>query len=291
MPIITKPGSVVKDTANSFSLSKSSLAALSIVSSDAWFSQQSNWKKVRVNYISSVGNQFISVIFDATQANPTGTFYAMSPCRDNFEVFNIVIEDFNRGSLKIDSSLLTKSEFAVSFGGGGGGNSFTVYKTGAGNISYVAPTLTNSGTSSGLLSTAVSSNSLASGDGYVQFTHKAGDYFCGLIWSMPDATGVFTPNGNVAPFNANSGAFAKIESGYLYVQGPFGGPVFIGAVAVNDVIKIAKSGNNIVYYKNGTVVDSANGAGAASGRPYPMKASFSPVSLSASVDNLDIFSV
>lgn len=116
MPIITKPGSVVKDTANSFSLSKSSLAALSVVSSDAWFSQTSNWKKVRVNYISSVGNQFISVIFDATQANPTGTFYAMSPCRDNFEVFNIVIEDFNRGSLKIDSSLLNKSEFSVSFG-------------------------------------------------------------------------------------------------------------------------------------------------------------------------------
>ena len=115
MPIITKPNTISKGTPATFTLDKSALAALSIVSGDAWFSQQSNWKRVRVTYYSTAGKQFESVVFDATQASPTGTFLVAAPARDNFEVFSIVIEDFNHDMLKIDSSLLTKSEFSIAF--------------------------------------------------------------------------------------------------------------------------------------------------------------------------------
>lgn len=116
MPIITKPNSIVKDAVNTFTLDKSALGALSIVSGDAWFSQQANWKKVRVNYFSTVGRQFSTVVFDATKASPTGVFYVSSPVRDNFDVFSVVIEDFNRDMLRIDASLLTKAEFSIDFG-------------------------------------------------------------------------------------------------------------------------------------------------------------------------------
>lgn len=116
MPIMTKPNSIAKDAINTFSLDKSALGACASVVADSWFSQQSNWKKVRVNYLSTLGRQFITVVFDATKASPTGVFYAVSPCRENFEIFSLEIEDFNNDKFRVNLNDVVKSEFSIAFG-------------------------------------------------------------------------------------------------------------------------------------------------------------------------------
>lgn len=128
MAIITKP-SILKGVAASVSLSKSELSALSVVSSDSYFSDQSNWEKVLVFYKSTIGKQIEVLSFDAAQSTPTANFLVSTHARDNFEVQKIMIMDFDSGSMSVSRSDLTAaginvaSVFDVSFsvGGGGGG--------------------------------------------------------------------------------------------------------------------------------------------------------------------------
>lgn len=121
MPIIFKPATVNKGEAAEMTLSKSALAALPIVSGDAYFSVQSNWNKVILHYVSSVGGQIEPVIFDASLASPTANFLASLTARDEFEIDKIIIEDFDNGRLLIDRSLLTVGDFDISLSSGGGG--------------------------------------------------------------------------------------------------------------------------------------------------------------------------
>jgi len=116
MSIITKPSSISKNVAASFSLSKSELAAVASVVADSNFSDSANWKKVFLNYKSSPGNQHRFVRFDATMENPTGDFLCSLKSKDVFELESIVIKDFDNGSLVIPASQLTASEFKIDMG-------------------------------------------------------------------------------------------------------------------------------------------------------------------------------
>jgi hypothetical protein len=116
MSIITKPSSISKNVAASFSLSKSELAAVASVVADSNFSDSANWKKVFLNYKSSPGNQHRFVRFDATVENPTGDFLCSLKSKDIFELESIVIKDFDNGSLVIPANELTASEFKINMG-------------------------------------------------------------------------------------------------------------------------------------------------------------------------------
>jgi hypothetical protein len=115
MPIITKSSPIAKDAPITFTLDKAALAALPVVVADAWFADDANWKKVILNYGSSLGNEMIVVSFDATLATPTSSFLAISPSRDVFDIISITIQDFNQGTLRIPTSSLNQAEFVVDF--------------------------------------------------------------------------------------------------------------------------------------------------------------------------------
>ena len=116
MSIITKPSSITKNVAASFSLSKSELAAVASVASDSSFSDSANWKNVTLCYKSSQGNQRRFVRFDATMESPTGEFLCSLKSKNVFEIESITIKDFDNGSITVPASQLTSSEFKIDMG-------------------------------------------------------------------------------------------------------------------------------------------------------------------------------
>lgn len=110
MPILTKP-SVTRAKPASFSLDKSLLVGLI---SDAYYKDTANWKSIVLQYVSSVGKQKSKVLFDASQATPTGEFLVSIKARHFFEVEAIIVYDFDGGHYLIPRSSLTASEFDLS---------------------------------------------------------------------------------------------------------------------------------------------------------------------------------
>lgn len=110
MPIITKAGAPVKGSPTEFTLSKSDLLLLI---SDAYYSDDTNWKSVQLNYRSSVGNQSTAVKFDPAASPCVGNFAVSSRARDIFQIHEIVIKDFDGGTLRIPRADLTVAEFDV----------------------------------------------------------------------------------------------------------------------------------------------------------------------------------
>jgi hypothetical protein len=134
MAIITKPANLTKGTPMSFSLSKSDLAALNEVSSNAYYSDMQNWQSVLVKYKSSNGNQYEVLKFNVSDANPTANFNVSARALDLFEVQTIQIVDFDGGIFTIGRGSLTTADFDVDFnagngggGGGGGGGSYSPF--------------------------------------------------------------------------------------------------------------------------------------------------------------------
>jgi len=107
---------MTKNSPISFTLNKSALVSVSSVMADVDFAEMSNWKKVFLNYKSSISNQHHFVRFDATMESPTGDFLCSSRADDVFEIESITIKDFDNGFLIIPASELTSSEFKIDMG-------------------------------------------------------------------------------------------------------------------------------------------------------------------------------
>lgn len=131
MPIITKPASIQKGVAASFSLDKATLAAVPSVAADSYYSNQSNWQRVSLYYSSAsagVGSQIEVVIFDATQPSPTANFLASSTARTQYSIAQIVIRDFDNGCFVVPRSQLTTSEFDITLTSGSGSGTVITYE-------------------------------------------------------------------------------------------------------------------------------------------------------------------
>lgn len=113
MSIITKPLSIVKNSAAEFTLDKAALAAVASVAANAYYSVSSNWSKVILQYKSSAGNQKELLEFNASLATPTSSFLVSSRARDIFQVNKIVIVDFDGGTFIVPRSQLTVAEFDI----------------------------------------------------------------------------------------------------------------------------------------------------------------------------------
>jgi len=113
MPIITKSGNPVKGSPTQFTLDKVSLSNLSSVSSNLYYSNTSNWNSVILFYISNPGNQRKFLKFDATQITPSYNFFASLKSRDIFQIYQIIIKDFDGGYFIVNRSELNTSEFDV----------------------------------------------------------------------------------------------------------------------------------------------------------------------------------
>ena len=104
MALLTLPGYYEKGASATFILDKDALFALSGVTADAYFSVQSQVSLVKFVYKSQVGGQLKIVLFDLTQSAPSAQFPLSEFARDYFELINIILIDFDGGSLTLSSA-------------------------------------------------------------------------------------------------------------------------------------------------------------------------------------------
>jgi hypothetical protein len=115
MSIISKPSSILKGTDVSFTLFKTNLVNNSVVSSDDYFNDFSNWKRVNLNYVSTEGNQIKIVTFNDEDGFFDGTFSSSDKVRNSFIIESITIIDYDGQFLKIDREFLNSEDFDITF--------------------------------------------------------------------------------------------------------------------------------------------------------------------------------
>lgn len=115
MAIITKPTTIERGQAYSFTLNKADL--ITAVSGDTYFENSSNWFKVLVSYKSDTNSQYEVVEFNGQDATPTGEFLVSANSEGNFQVSYVQIIDFDGGTKTLLRADLNTSEFDVSFAG------------------------------------------------------------------------------------------------------------------------------------------------------------------------------
>ncbi len=113
--IITKSGNVLKGVPNTFTLNLVELAALITAPEDAYYANTAHWKKVTVNYKSSVGNQLESMHFKPDLIPCVKNFLVSAFAFDYFAVQEVIITDFDGGTFTLPRSAIptAASEFDV----------------------------------------------------------------------------------------------------------------------------------------------------------------------------------
>ena len=111
MSFLTKP-TVTKGQPSSFTLVKSQLILIPKVSSDAFFADTTNWKRVTVQYANSHGQEEI-LVFDASMEEPTATFSVSDRARSDYQITSIVVTDLDDGMLVISRSDLSAEIHAL----------------------------------------------------------------------------------------------------------------------------------------------------------------------------------
>ena len=207
MPIIGKPVEILKNQDNVFTLDKTALGNESKVTNDAYFTVQSNWKKVIVAYLTDTGSQVEFVTFDATLGSPTSNFRVSDKARDLWQVDALIIQDFDGGYLRFERDELTTADFDVDF-----------------NAVAPPPTLS-----------------------YFEDNFSTGDFTAGSYsdWSIAnDSNNYFIVN-NATSQEGGFSAYITTSSGtpsYEYQNGPTNSHIYqditIPAEAVNPILEI-----------------------------------------------------
>ena len=116
--MLTIVGDIQKGEEVEISLDLNQLLAHSKVSADSYFSQQSNWQKVFLNYASVPGLQkevltFKNVDFGRDSSSDFGVF---SNARDSFFIKSLIIVDKQGGVLQLSRGDLTVADFDIHMG-------------------------------------------------------------------------------------------------------------------------------------------------------------------------------
>ena len=283
MAIITKSSSVEKGNEIEFTLNITDLLAHASVSGDAYFSVQSNWDKVFVNYTSE-GYQKEILIFNNVDSGTSSAanFGVFSNARDTFEVHSVIIMDKQGGCLKIKRSDLVAAEFDVIFAASTAGWSSTYYDNSAATLSNNNLTATiDSNTGQGII--LYTDNQITYGGGekvYKEITlnHRQNNTFFTIGMRVFNTVpSDFTPS-NTADFNTLTDEVAELywegSSSSIKYSIDNGSAVNAGGgypgFATNDVIMVAldTSVNKIWFGKNGAWIGGGNPATNSGGIDY-----------------------
>jgi hypothetical protein len=116
VPILTKDP-ITKGSPATFTLDKAALALVASVANSTYYADTANWKSVVIIYKSDTGNQSKKVTFDVSGAGPyTAPFFASAQSKNVFNVYQILILDYDGGNFPVYSSELTVGEFDIDMG-------------------------------------------------------------------------------------------------------------------------------------------------------------------------------
>ena len=262
MAIITKGSNLQKGNEVEFTLSITHLLAHASVSADNYFSDQSNWDKVFVNYKSSTGNQKEILIFKNVDSGATSTanFGVFSGARDAFEIQSIIIMDKQGGYLHVKRSDLVVADFDVDFSSSGSsGSSVTTVTWDTSSTGYGVYDVSNggiSGTSSSVITQFGTDQ--ASGPCYIEFTPQAfsGRNYNIMGIAMTNSVESTTPSATYA--HALAFGSHSINASEAYVNVYSGGGYDAAGVITyagdgSEVFRIEILEDRVEYSKNGVV--------------------------------------
>lgn len=112
MAIISKP-EITRGVEALITLNRIDLLAHASVVADGYFSSESNWSKIVLNFRSNSRDQIESVVFDS---NDEGKFFVSSRSVGDFLIHSLEIFDFDGGVKTIRRSELNTVDFDVIFG-------------------------------------------------------------------------------------------------------------------------------------------------------------------------------
>ena len=259
MAIITKGSNLEKGSEVEFTLNITDLLAHASVSGDAYFSDQSNWDKVFINYASE-GYQKEILIFKNVDSGATSVanFGVFSGARDAFEIQSIIIMDKQGGYLHVKRSDLVVADFDVDFSAapsGGGGNTINWDYSGT---DYDFSNGGLSGTSTEW--TRVFGTNQASGPCYIEFTPESLSTYEDTEVNITMTDGVYTDG----PSAGISHALKFDQNGWVHVWswgGQDKGNATTYAGDGSEVFRIEILADRVEYSKNGIVfyTDSSGG--------------------------------
>lgn len=255
MSILTKPASIAKNTAATFTLSKATLASNPAIT-DVYFQDTNNWKSVILVYQSSVGDQREILVFDATIASPTASFLVSEKARDIFQIKRIIIKDFDGGSFEIERSSLTTVEFDITLSAGGGGGGALTWTSDISPAAYIATATSIEKLSSSGWDFNVVSDQTLTGDMFIEA--RVATYPNNMIIGFQN-TSANSSSQSVVLGAINYGLYCDPGQGLVffsksalsYNMTP------VSSLSLNDIIKISISGGatgTINIYKNSTLV-------------------------------------
>ena len=262
MPIISSVpalNAIEKGVGATFTLDKAQLALVASVVASAYYSDQSNWKSVILNYKSSTLSQTTSIGFDASLASPTGIFNVATQATDIFEIQTISIVDFQNGYFVIPRSQLTVVDFdvdmtsplptAITWGTGQESN--------GGTYTTLLNSIERTDVSAYGAIDNVSNEQILSGDGYIEFTlngvsnPELSDHsWVGLAHGPRGVGGSPT----AIQFNIQCGSYTTVPNSLI--TGTAGNiyQVFNNPFADGTVIKIAIESGDVKFYINNVLV-------------------------------------
>ena len=259
MAIITKGPNLQKGSEIDFTLNITDLLAHPSVSGDAYFSTQSNWDKVFVNYTSE-GNQKEILIFENVDSgtSDSANFGVFSGARNTFEVQSIVVMDKQGGYLKIKRDLLTVEDFDVSFSdvtfvtwdaseSGLAATGFGIYDVSNGGISGNSPTA--------VIQYGIDQ---ASGPCYIEFTPQAfsGRNYNIMGIAMTNSVESTTPSATYAHALAFGSHSINASEAYVHIYSGGGYDTTYATTYAGDgseVFRIEILADRVEYSKNGVV--------------------------------------
>jgi hypothetical protein len=112
MPIISK-GAITKGTQGLVTLNKSELLNHAAVLANVYFADSANWGVVSISYVSSIGNQKKTLLFNAADPSPTAYFKSTIGARASFIVHGLTIHDKDGGELFIPNASLVEADFNI----------------------------------------------------------------------------------------------------------------------------------------------------------------------------------
>lgn len=258
MAIITKP-TISKGQANEFDLSKSDLAAVSKVVNDSYFSDQTNWSKVILEYKSAEGNQHEMVIFDASEASPKGNFEVSEKAKDSFEVQSVKIMDFDGGYLKLQRGDLTVEDFDIAFGITSSTPSIAfdpIYTESNVTLSNSNRTATLSSTNAGIAKSEVwTTVKDVTGPSYIEYTVEdvSSPFFLGLVSSGAAFDGADLTS--LDRLGASRVAISVKSDGGIYIGSSGTRFASVSSLNAGDIVTLAYDGPDAYVAVNGVWKD------------------------------------
>lgn len=104
MAFVTYGTTPAKGATTVVTLDKTVVEGMSQIDADAYWTDSANIKNVFIQYKSTAGGQIKVLMFDFSLASPTASLAFSARARSNFQIFKMIVKDFDDGEIVLNRS-------------------------------------------------------------------------------------------------------------------------------------------------------------------------------------------